>query len=148
MIGIGVYFYIRELLQVLSFCRLGIFWSEWVSDRTNWIDAACIVLTFFWVGFMWQHCVGAVMAGDFEGTENDLYRNGIAVTAAVFWLNLMLYLRTTSVDFAVFVGGVFFVLKKLATFLMVMAMLIVLIAFVRSSAHFPLRVCLPVLVRL
>ena len=99
-------------------------------DGTNFVDVISIILIFWWVGFMWRNCGGyeSTVAEAFTESDKDVARNGMALTAAMFWLNLLLYLRTVSVDFAVFVGGVFFVLKRLATFLV--SLLIVLLAFV------------------
>ena len=55
------------------------------------------------------------------------FRTGAAVSVVVLWLKLSAYLRSMLIDFAVFVGGVFYVVRRLVAFLVSLS--IILIAF-------------------
>lgn len=61
-----------------------------------------------------------------KGTT-DAFRIGASLSVIVLWVKLLAYLRNMLIDFAVFVGGVFYVVRRLAAFLT--ALLIILIAF-------------------
>lgn len=59
--------------------------------------------------------------------NKDLFRTGIAVTYGIAWISVISYLKSIYIDFSVFVGGVIYVVRRLAAFLM--ALWIILIAF-------------------
>jgi hypothetical protein len=59
--------------------------------------------------------------------NNERFRTGTAISVSILWLKILAFLRNMLIDFAVFVGGVFYVFKRLAAFLI--CLLIILIAF-------------------
>ena len=116
--GLGipaVYFALREFVQAVSLWSIGLF-STWVWDGTNWFDMFYIALILFWVGVIKK-----------ELMDSYSFRVGSALTFAVLWLNILVFLKGILVGFAVFVGGVVYVVKRLAAFFL--ALLIILIAF-------------------
>jgi hypothetical protein len=63
-----------------------------------------------------------------QGTgEKEWVRTGLALSAVFLWLKLLAYLRNTYIDFAVFLGGVFYVVRRLVAFFICLC--IILIAF-------------------
>jgi len=61
--------------------------------------------------------------------DRDIFRIGGAVSFAFIWIKFLSWLRNILIDFAVFSGGVFHVLKRLLAFLVCLT--IILIAFSR-----------------
>ena len=59
--------------------------------------------------------------------ETESFRIGATVSVVIVWVKLLAYLRNVMIDFAVFVGGVFYVIRRLAAFLTALG--IILIAF-------------------
>ena len=113
----AAYFLIREIIQVLSLLSLGSF-HVWVYEPNNWLNVLYICLVSFWTFDM----VTAF-------SENFRFRAGAALTYICIWAKLLAYLRNMLIDFAVFSGGVFYVVRRLAAFLL--ALIIILIAFSR-----------------
>jgi len=62
-----------------------------------------------------------------SAVEDHVFRSGTAISVIILWVKVMAFLRNVLIDFAVFVGGVFYVVRRLAAFLM--ALVIILIAF-------------------
>jgi hypothetical protein len=111
----AVYFIAREFVQAVSLATLGLF-STWVFDLTNWFDIAYIILILFWTV-----CI------ERQALNNNSFQVGAALTLAVYWVNVLVFLKSIIVGFAVFVGGVMYVVKRLAAFFL--ALLIILLAF-------------------
>lgn len=61
--------------------------------------------------------------------DDDVFRVGTAVAFAFIWVKFLAYLRNILIDFAVFMGGVFHVMRRLMAFLT--CLMIILIAFSR-----------------
>lgn len=59
--------------------------------------------------------------------EKQAFRIGAAVSVTIIWVKFLAYLRNMLIDFAVFVGGVFYVVRRLAAFLTALG--VILIAF-------------------
>lgn len=112
----GTYFLNRELVQIVSLWSLGSL-SSWFYDSNNWLDSAVIILVF-------SH--GIIMAGEVDVIE-EYFRSTVAFTEGVLWCAIIYFLKSTLVDFAVFVGGVWYVLQRLAAFLMAVG--VILFAF-------------------
>lgn len=111
----GGYFWVRAVVQIISLISLKSF-NIWLYDPNNYLNVAVIFLVLF----------GTIRMD--LGVENIArFRIGAAVTVTALWLKLLAYLRNMLIDFAVFVGGVFYVLRRLAAFLT--ALTIILIAF-------------------
>lgn len=101
----AAYFLMREFVQILSLMSLGSLSSWWV-DPANWLDISVIILVTYYGSLM--------VSGDFRGST---FRSGVAFTKGILWLAVINFLKSTLVDFAVFVGGVFYVVQRLAAFL-------------------------------
>ncbi|CAB9527056.1 Ankyrin Repeat [Seminavis robusta] len=111
----GSYFLLREIIQLISLLSLKAF-NVWYTNATNWLNLIFVFCVLFWTGHMQN------------GTaDNDFFRVGCAFSVTVLWTKLLGYLRNVLIDFAVFVGGVFYVVNRLAAFLISLG--IILIAF-------------------
>jgi ankyrin repeat protein len=113
-----VYFFWREVVQIASLISLGSF-KNWVKDLTNWLDIAMIIMVMYYAALMAQGSASAL--GD------EAFRSGAAVTQGLLWICVIMFFKKTLVDFAVFVGGVFYVVKRLAAFLIAVG--VILLAF-------------------
>jgi Ion transport protein/Ankyrin repeats (many copies) len=113
----SVYFFFRELVQAVSLISLGCF-SNWWKDPTNWLDCSVIVLVTYYAVLM---ATGASVISD------AAFRSGVAFTQGLLWVSIIMFLKNTLVDFAVFVGGVFYVVQRLLAFLLAVG--IILLAF-------------------
>eukprot|EP00584_Thalassiosira_punctigera_P026146 CAMPEP_0172577396 /NCGR_PEP_ID=MMETSP1067-20121228/138210_1 /TAXON_ID=265564 ORGANISM="Thalassiosira punctigera, Strain Tpunct2005C2" /NCGR_SAMPLE_ID=MMETSP1067 /ASSEMBLY_ACC=CAM_ASM_000444 /LENGTH=865 /DNA_ID=CAMNT_0013370083 /DNA_START=115 /DNA_END=2712 /DNA_ORIENTATION=+ len=110
------YFSGREVVQALSLASLGLF-NTWIWDLANWLDLLYIFLILFWAIVM---TVG--------GLENlEAFRTGAAWSMCLYWIMVLSFLQSIYVGFAVFVGGVIYVVKRLAAFLV--SLIIILIMF-------------------
>ena len=113
-IGVG-YFFFREVIEILSLLSLKSF-HIWLYKPSTWLNIAFMSLVLFWTIVMQ---IGAV--------DRDQFRTGTALSVIVLWLKLLAFLRNFSIDFAVFVDGLFYVVKRLAAFLTVLG--VILFAF-------------------
>ena len=116
----GAYFLAREMAQVISMTALGTF-RKWLFDVSNCLDMMVIFLVFYY---------GALMTAPNLGISDELFRGGVAATQGVLWVAVIIYLKSTLVDFAVFVGGVTFVLRRLIAFMVSLG--VILFAFAQS----------------
>ena len=124
-----VYFSAREITQAMSLGSLGLF-HTWLWDFENWLDVIYISLILFW---------SIVMT--VEGLNDRVFQNGAAISMAVFWIMVLSFLQSIEVGFAVFVGGVIYVVKRLVAFLV--ALVIILIGFAQIFyTLFRLEYCL------
>ncbi len=111
------YFLFREIVQIIGLVSLKASWI-WVYEPGNWLNVTYIAVIGTWT----------VFATTGKG-DNDVFRNGAALSFAILWLKFLSYLRKILIDFSVFSGGVFHVMKRLFAFLMCLT--IILIAFSR-----------------
>jgi Ion transport protein len=109
------YFALREFIQIVSLLSLKVF-KLWLHDPSNYLNVLFIGVVLTWTFIMQQ--------GSFE---NHAFRIGATISVTVLWVKLMAYLRNMLIDFAVFVGGVFYVVRRLAAFLISLS--IILVAF-------------------
>lgn len=117
----GAYFLLRELVQIISLLALGNFGS-WMWDMGNWLDALLIFLIFYFGGVM---LMGEPML------SKEAFRSGTALTKLVMWMSVISFLKSTQVEFSVFVSGVFYVVQRLGAFLL--ALLVILLMFAQVS---------------
>lgn len=111
------YFLLREIINFLSLLSLGALRS-WAYEPSSWLNILYVVLIYFWTVHM------------AKGTlDKDVFRVGSAVSIIFLWLKFLSYLRNMMIDFAVFTGGVFHVMRRLAAFLVCLT--IILVAFSR-----------------
>ena len=113
-LGAG-YFTLREVIQVISLLSLKSF-NIYLYDRSNYVNLVFVFLVFFWSIRM------QTGSGD-----DDKFRIGAAVSVTILWMKFLAYLRNMLIDFAVFVHGVFYVVRRLAAFLT--ALCVILVAF-------------------
>lgn len=113
----GTYFLVRELVQIASLMSLGSL-SSWWKDPSNWLDMAVIVLVFYY---------GVLMTDSSLGIGNGTFRSGVTFTQGILWVAIIVFLKSTLVDFAVFVGGLFNVVQRLVAFLIAVG--VILLAF-------------------
>lgn len=113
-LGAG-YFALREVVQIISLISLKSF-NIWLYDPSNYLNLAVVFVILFWTVRMQT------------GSGNDqAFRIGAALCVSLVWLKFLAFLRNLLIDFAVFVGGVFYIVRRLAAFLTALA--IILIAF-------------------
>ncbi len=111
------YFLFREIVQIIGLVSLKASWI-WVYEPGNWLNVTYIAVIGTWT----------ILATNGKG-DNNVFRNGAALSFAILWLKFLSYLRKILIDFSVFSGGVFHVMKRLLAFLMCLT--IILIAFSR-----------------
>jgi hypothetical protein len=99
-------------VQVLSLVALGNF-SSWIWDMFNWLDVLNILFIYYF---------GAIPLMSMEA-----FWPGVAVTKGILWMSVTSFLKSTQVEFSVFVSGVFYVVQRLAAF--ILALLVILLMF-------------------
>lgn len=109
------YFILREVIQIISLISLKSL-NIWLYDPSNHLNVAFVFLVTYWTIRM-----------DTGGGGDNEFRIGAAISVTVLWVKLLAYLRNMLIDFAVFVGGVFYVVRRLAAFLTALG--VILIAF-------------------
>ena len=112
------WFLLREIVQALSLASLGLF-KTWLNDPSNWFDILYIFLILFWTVTMSTQA--------FTTTDHKFFQYGTCLTCALLYMALVLFLKNHFVGFAVFVGGLVYVVKRLLAFLV--ALVIILVAF-------------------
>jgi hypothetical protein len=135
MIFVGAsYFLLREIVQFGSLMSLGNL-SSWWSDPANWLDMCVIVLSIYY---------GILMVDPENGSVKDnTFRSGAAVTQGVLWVAIIVYLKSTLVDFAVFVGGVFYVVRRLVAFLIATGTVLLAFAQMFFFVYYNTELCEP-----
>lgn len=111
------YFLIREIIQVWSLLALKAL-HIWAFEPSNWLNMIYIFMIYFWTIHMTYNLM-----------DRETFRVGAAVSVIFIWIKLLAYLRNVLIDFAVFTGGVFHVMRRLAAFLL--CLIIILVAFSR-----------------
>lgn len=121
----AAYFFLRELIQVIASLALGAF-DSWLYDTTNWLDVLVIALVAYYTTAM---TLGDPQDYNHHDNFDNLggFRTGTALTKGVLWTAVIFFLKSTQVDFAVFLNGVFYVVRRLVAFLL--AMVVILISF-------------------
>jgi len=114
------YFLSREIIQMWSL----VFQRQlktWFFDMSNYLDILSSLLVFFWTFEMQTN-----IFSEYENI-NDYFRVGTAITTGILWMLVLSFLKSTLIDFAVFVGGVFYVVRRLAAFFI--ALTVIMVAF-------------------
>jgi len=115
LVGGGTWFLFRELLQIISLSLLGSV-SSWFYDLYNWLDVLVIVLMYYFSTIMLLSRQEENYVQEVSETDKQVFRYVAAWTQFVLWMAVVSFLRTTIVDFAIFVGGLIYVMKRLAAF--------------------------------
>jgi len=132
----ATYFLIRETLQLISMISLGAFQS-WFLNAMNWFDIIIIGFVFHYCGVMWRRknelddLGEEIMLNDFGKCEEDSdrdFRTGAALTLGTLWIAFIYFLKSTFLDFAVFVETIKYVTRYLFTFLVAVSMILILFA--------------------
>jgi len=118
MFTAGSYFFMRELVQIISLAALGNLGS-WLTDMENWLDASLTFLIFYF---------GIIMLTSKPLISKEVFRDGAAIAKGIMWGAVIGFLKSTRVEFSVFVSGVFHVVKNLAAFLMALAVIVLMSA--------------------
>lgn len=58
--------------------------------------------------------------------SNDAFRSGTAITKGILWMSVISFLKSTQVEFSVFVSGVFYVVQRLAAFLLALSVILMM----------------------
>jgi hypothetical protein len=111
------YFVVREAIQIMSLISTKSF-HLWLAESSNWFNVIYIFIVLFWTIEM--------TTGD---GNRKLFRTGSAISIIFIWTKFLAYLRNMLIDFAVFIGGVLHVMRRLAAFLL--CLIIILVAFSR-----------------
>lgn len=114
----GGYFLLRELVQMIALLAMGSFGS-WLWDMENWLDVAVIFLIFYF---------GGVMMTSEPLISKEVFRSGTALTKGILWMSVISFLKSTQVEFSVFVSGVFYVVQRLAAFLLALCVILLMFA--------------------
>lgn len=114
----GGYFLLREVVQIVSLLALGNF-SAWIWDMGNWLDVSVILLVFFFCSIM---LTGEPIRSD------ESFRSGVAITKGILWMSVISFLKSTQVEFSVFVSGVFYVVQRLSAFLLALSVILLMFA--------------------
>lgn len=108
----AVYFALREFSQAISIkFQRGMF--AYFRDPENILNLSFIFLTFTFTTII-KNGTGS----------NNLFHEGAAFTIGSCYLQILAYLRTVFIDFAVFVSGLSYVVLRLGAFLSIMGITI------------------------
>jgi ankyrin repeat protein len=113
------YFLMRELIQIISLISLGGL-RTWFADATNYLDMAVIISVYV-------NAVIMVTSFVSEVDQLNKFRTLCAFTKLILWVAVIYFLKSVNVQFAVFVGGVYYVVNRLIAFLLAVG--IMLLAF-------------------
>lgn len=114
----GAYFLLREVVQIISLLALGNF-SSWMWDMGNWLDVLLIFFIFYF---------GGIMITTQPMLSSEAFRNGTAIVKLIMWMSVISFLKSTQVEFSVFVSGVFYVVQRLAAFLLALCVILLMFA--------------------
>mmetsp|Transcript_1396 Transcript_1396/g.2001 ORF Transcript_1396/g.2001 Transcript_1396/m.2001 type:complete len:776 (-) Transcript_1396:107-2434(-) len=112
----AVYFLIREVTQMLSLQSLGLF-HTWLTSSENWIDVTFIFIVLF-SGFLMN--TGSMM-------DAETFRTYAGLSFIILWGNVIYFLKSFLIDFAIFVNALYYIIRHLLIFLV--ALSIILVAF-------------------
>jgi hypothetical protein len=108
----ATYFALREFSQAVSIkIQRGVF--AYFRDWENFIN-----LSFIFLVFMFTNLIRTGRGSD------EWFHEGSAITLGACYFQVLTYLRTVFIDFAVFVSGVSYVVFRLGAFISIMAITI------------------------
>lgn len=129
----AIYFIFRELVQIVSLASIGSLNAYW-KDLSNWLDFAVFILVLNYACLMASHA---------SVISDDVFRTGVAFTQGLLWVSAILFLKKTLVGFAVFVGGVVYVVRRLVAFLMAVAIMLLCCAQLFYFVYVDTDICQP-----
>ena len=107
------YFFLREIINILSLLSLGAI-KSWVYDPSSLVNVLYVFVIYFWTSHMTNGSL-----------NNDAFRTGTAVCIIFIETKFLSYLRNMLTDFAVFAGGVFHTIQRLLAFFLCLTILLV-----------------------
>jgi hypothetical protein len=110
----GVYFIIREVIQIFSLVSVGHF-STWWKSKTNYVDVICIGIMLLWPSLM----LSGVVNKDSDPAIKEAFQGLSALAAGFLFLLVFSFLKRTFLEFAVFVRGLCVIFIRLFSFLVV-----------------------------
>lgn len=120
LLVVGIYFVMREIMQVISLITLGIF-QNWYHDVMNYLDVSFIILILILT-------VKMLACEDHKAYDDKAeFRILSVITTSLLFVILISYIRSFFLTFSVFINGVIYVVKSLRAFLI--ALCVFLIAF-------------------
>jgi hypothetical protein len=141
-VGSG-YFLLRELTQLASLLGLGLGLGSWVYDTTNWLDVMVISMVGTFAALMSDpnEAEAALFRDGPWGIHAKSFRAGCAFTKMVLWVAVVYFLKSLSINFAVFLDGVVYVVKRLVAFLMAVACILVAFALMFAILYQEEELC-------
>lgn len=109
----ALYHFTREMIELVSLAALGTL-RFYFRDLSNWINLVHITL----ITLIATLCLT-------KGGNHDVFQTGASLTVLALIIKFMTYLRNVYIDFAIFVGGVTNVIRRLGAFLFCLAILLV-----------------------
>ncbi len=119
VIGGGIYFLLRELMQALSLKSIG-FFKTWWKDPTNYIDVVCIFIMLVWPSLMLNNTVKR----EYGTATKEVFRSLSTFSAGFLFILVFSFLKRVNIKIAVFVHGFIVVFYNLLTFLAVLCVII------------------------
>lgn len=101
----ALYFLIREITQFIS-VKEQTSVTAYIGDPENFLNLTFVFLISYY----------SVMMNTGWGND-ERFQIGCAFTIGVSWLQVLAYLKSILIDFAVFVSGVIFVMKRIFAFM-------------------------------
>jgi ankyrin repeat protein len=147
-VGSG-YFLLRELTQLAALVGLGLGLGSWVYDTTNWLDVVVISMVGTFAALMSdpnEYEAAATLDGPW-GLHAKSFRAGCAFTKMILWVAVVYFLKSLSINFAVFLDGVVYVVKRLVAFLMAVACILVAFALMFAILYQEEELCNRVLAK-
>ncbi|KAL7472208.1 hypothetical protein ACHAXS_012526 [Conticribra weissflogii] len=111
----GLYFLLREITQMIS-VRSQTTVLAYVFDPENMLNLSFVFLTIYY-SILMQTGMG----------NDERFRTGASFTLGICWNQVLAYLKSILIDFAVFVSGVVYVTKGLLSFMI--CLVITVLAF-------------------
>ena len=134
LIVCGVWFLIREIIQAAAMANLGTF-LPWLFELRNWLNVAVIGLVLY-------HGVILISNRDkkFDASATN-FRVIAVVTLLLLYFNLIIILKDLAVDFAVFVGGLFYVMQRTIAFFIIPVFFLLMFATMFKFTYTGTELC-------
>ena len=134
LIVCGVWFLIRKIIQAAAMANLGTF-LPWLFELRNWLNVAVIGLVLY-------HGVILICNRDkkFDASATN-FRVIAVVTLLLLYFNLIIILKDLAVDFAVFVGGLFYVMQRTIAFFIIPVFFLLMFATMFKFTYTGTELC-------
>jgi hypothetical protein len=109
----AIYFLIREITQMIS-VKESTSIMGYIADPENFLNLTFVFLVSYY----------SIMMNTGFG-DDERFQIGCAFTIGISWLQVLAYLKSILIDFAVFVSGVLFVMKRITAFMICTIIIVV-----------------------